>query len=108
MPTKPILKAIFIPCITSAVILVIVLQFLEPCKKLEALISTLFGISCLTNFINAVFFKELYLKGVIYKGGMAIFFGCLIGLGAILLLSLSLLYLGILPGFFLILAISID
>lgn len=74
MPTNPILKAIFIPCITGAVILVIVLQFLEPCKKLEALISALFGISCLTNFINAVFFKELNLRGEIYKGGMAIFF----------------------------------
>jgi hypothetical protein len=100
MPTKPILKAIFIPCITGAVILVIVLQFLEPCKKLEALISALFGICCLTNCINAVFFKELYLKGDIYKGNMVIFLGYLTGLAAVLLLSLTLLYLGIFPGFF--------
>jgi hypothetical protein len=79
MPTNSILKTIFITCFVGAIILIILLQ-LESSKKLEGLISALFGICCLTNFINAVFFKELYLKGVIYKGGMAIFFGYLIGL----------------------------
>jgi len=88
MPTNPILKTIFITCFSGAIILIILSQVFEPSKKLEALICVLFGICCLVNFINAVVFKELYLKGDIYKGGMVIFLGYLLGLFAILLLFL--------------------
>lgn len=99
MPTNSILRTIFITCFGCAVILIILLQF-GLSKKLEGIICVLLSICCLTNFINAIFLKELYFKGVIYKGSMAIFLGYLIGLAAILLLSLSLLYLGVLPRFF--------
>jgi len=86
MPTKPLLKAIFISSWICLVLSVFILIIIGKTKFLEPVAVFFISILFLTLCINGVFYKELVLKGVYYKGVFPIFIGLATGLFTVVLL----------------------
>ena len=86
MPTKPLLKTIFYFCLICLVISIYILIIFEKTKFLEPVFGFWLSIIMFTMCINGVFYKELVLKGIYYKGFFPVFVGTTMGIIAVFLL----------------------